>query len=212
MKKLKLLGRAGKAEINLMRWERSDANPGLGVLITDQDVVDIRIWKDDVPANGVCLCNDAVIAFLFHCAAYHSRNHEIRTGTFGNKDFYIYELIATLHRINGMVLLFTRCSFGEKSDNPGYDLRYWDDDITKFTRGIHLCGEEFQLVGQLLVQYLDEEGISFPNWNLQRHDGTRTIEDQVADLAVQLDRSYLIGNQNKITTIAERIRELILAE
>lgn len=203
----------GKFEVNLMRWNEDDISPKLGELITDRDVIDIRIWKDDVPATGVCLLDDMIIAFLFHCTTIADKVGTVyKSGMHRNVNFYIYERVATLRKVFDKELVFTRCSFKEMSDRPGYDLRYWNKDMTMFTKGIHMNSEERFIVGKALTDYLDDKKITFPNWNLCDQVSRLSVQDLVANLTVMLDRSILLGSPDKINLIAGRIIDIILAE
>ena len=122
MQIIKHLSKAGRYDINIISWKKTDWKQGLGVLIPDIPVVDIRIFEDGQPRSGICLTDDMVVAILLHAVKKEAHTEKpILSGRFGKKDFFIYEEIGTICWNARKKLLLTRSSF-KVSDQIQYDL------------------------------------------------------------------------------------------
>ncbi|MEY8369790.1 hypothetical protein AALA24_13640 [Anaerovoracaceae bacterium 42-11] len=210
MQIIKHLSKAGRYDINIISWEKTDWKQGLGVLIYDVPVVDIREFRDGQPGTGICLTDDMVVAMLLHTVKKKEDHTKepIISGTFGEKDFFIYEKIGTICRKSNKSLLLTKSSF-KVSDQVQYDLRYWNEDITRFTHGISLSEEEYVEVCLQLCSYVDGESIFIPQMKLKGE--AHTYDDLINELLLMLDRAYLIGQPAQLEAIKSEICKIICA-
>lgn len=204
------LGKAGRYDVSIVTWAKeNEKGPLKGPMIYDEQVIDIRIWRDGTPMTGVCITDNMVVALLINACLMEfstSRGEPMLIGNYSGIDFYIYEKIATLKRYNdGSKLVLTRTSF-KKKDRYHYDIRRWNADYTQFSYGAAFSEDEWNSLLLILTEYVDKEGLKIPRLpNCKLYD----YHDLVNAICITLDEAYLLTDKAVMLQVEDAIYDVI---
>ena len=217
MKLLKSLGTFGPYEVNKVIWEDGDKGDegtyGLGVLIFNKPVLDIRRFEYKkgikIPRNGICMTNQMVASCAINMIAERKTPKDIQyCGRHREKDFFIHEIIGTLRCTPEYSIILSRTAFLDK-DNVKYDIRPWNKDYTKFDFGIMLPDEEFTLFQDMILEYIEEEGIEPPFYeqNIQKL-ARGDIDALLRSLLIAMDKAYIAVDNVKFEEFKQKLNNI----
>ncbi len=209
MEKIKEYGRAGNYTFSLMVWDDDDQSARRGSLITGDQVLDIRLWKDGEPKNGVCL-TPSMAATLLLCGVQLGESEvkePVHSGKFGKIEFFLYNIYATLGRESGRKVCFTRCAFKDPT-HAKYDIRTWDGAMKQFTPGVSFSYADLMEALLLVSDYTDDQHFFIPPLDFAKANREKA-NDLVRELLVMWDYAYLAMDDKAVDELKRGIFMLI---
>ena len=191
--------------VNKMVWDREDYEPGMGQILFEREILDIRRYEERggklIPRNGISFDKSMIVTCAIIMSLPERKIDEpIHAGSYDQKPFFVYDVLGTISEGLSDKIRLTKTAF-ISPENIKYDIRPWNDDYTKCNYGLMLPQNQYGAFQDTILEYIRSEGLVIPRYDARLIGSTK--EELLNTLLIMMDKTYVLADQDALKNYKE---------